>query len=59
MKTDKLIKKGKIAVISKNGKIIFAKDAKNKGLRIECNSDFVVEEKAKEKLTVEENKKLK
>lgn len=59
MKIDKKIAKGKVAVISKNGKAFFVKEAKNKGLLIEGDESWTVEEKYKNKLTAEEKKKLK
>ena len=52
------IKKGYVAVIEKNGKLIAVKDAKN-AILVEAQDDVIVTEKTKNKLTDDEKLKLK
>ena len=53
------IKKGKVAVISKNGKLLAVKEAVKGNLKIEGDETVLVTEKTKSKLTAEEKGKLK
>jgi hypothetical protein len=57
VKIKQSIAKGKNAVVSKNGKIIFAKKA-TKALLIEGADNYTIEEKTSAKLTENDKKKL-
>ena len=52
------IKKGKVAVIEKNGKLLAVKEAKG-NLLVEGGDDIIVTEKYKSQLKVAEQAKLK
>jgi hypothetical protein len=55
---EKKIKKGKVAIIKRDGKVIFTKIA-DKGLRIEAPESDEIIEKNKADLTTEEKGKFK
>ena len=59
VKKDKEIKRGKVGVIKKDGKVKYSIEAKDKDLMIEYPEGYIIEEKDKSALSDEERSKLK